>query len=117
MASPNPPRLAQWYEDHLGFRRIHQDSNHYLIKAPNGSVLEIIPAQGERAASNMFDPGLRHVAIAVNDFDAAYGSLLSSGVGFLGEPYTAPRGDRLVFFSDCEGNILHLIQRARPLPE
>jgi hypothetical protein len=32
----------------------------------------------------------------------------------LGEPYQA-QGNRLVFFSDPDGNVLHLIQRARPL--
>jgi glyoxylase I family protein len=117
IASPNPPVLAQWYVDRLAFRVIDEHSGTYFIKAPNGAVLEIITAQGERAEAKMFDPGLRHVAIGVTDFDAAYGSLRSSGVRFLGEPYTAPQGHRLVFFSDCEGNILHLIQRAQPLPE
>jgi len=117
IASPSPPSLAQWYVDHLGFRQIYEYSGNYFIKAPNGAILEIIPAQGDRSEPQMYDPGLRHVAISVSDFDAAYGSLLSSGVGFLGEPYSTPQGHRLVFFKDCEGNILHLIQRARPLPE
>jgi len=117
MASPNPLALAQWYVDHLAFRIIHEYSGNYFIKAPNGAVLEIIPAQGDRIESKMFDPGLRHIAISVKDFDAAYSSLLSSNVRFLGEPYSMPQGHRLVFFSDSEGNILHLIQRAHPLPE
>ena len=33
----------------------------------------------------------------------------------LTEPF-ANQGNRLVFFSDADGNILHLIQRERPLP-
>jgi glyoxylase I family protein len=117
IASPSPPTLAQWYVDHLAFRIIYESNGYYFIKAPNGAVLEIIPAQGDRIEAKMFDPGLRHVAISVKDFDAAYASLLSSNVRFLGEPYSMPSGHRLVFFSDCEGNILHLIQRAHPLPE
>ena len=117
IASPSPPALAQWYVDHLSFRIIYEYSGNYFIKAPNGAVLEIIPAQGDRAQSKMFDPGLRHVAISVKDFDAAYGSLRSTGVNFEGEPYSTPQGHRLAFFRDCEGNILHLIQRAHPLPE
>ncbi|MBV8847351.1 MAG: VOC family protein [Bryobacterales bacterium] len=117
IASPRPPALAQWYVDHLAFKLIYEYSGNYFIKAPNGAVLEIIPSNGDRVASKMYDPGLRHVAITVKDFDAAYSSLLSGNVQFLGEPYSTPQGHRLVFFSDCEGNILHLIQRANPLPE
>jgi glyoxylase I family protein len=117
MASPNPLALAQWHLDYLAFRIIYEYSGNYFIKAPNGAVLEIIPAQGDRLESKMFDPGLRHIAIAVKDFDAPYTSRLSSNLRFLGEPYSTPQGHRLGFFSDSEGNILHLIQRAHPLPE
>jgi len=56
------------------------------------------------------DPGLRHVAMTVKDFEAAY-----SCAQFLGELDSRRQGHR-VFFSDCEGNILHLIQGAHPLP-
>jgi hypothetical protein len=33
----------------------------------------------------------------------------------LTEPYNN-QGNRLVFFTDSDGNILHLIQREKPLP-
>ena len=36
-------------------------------------------------------------------------------VNFLGEPYVN-QGNRLVFFTDCDGNLVHLIQREKPLP-
>jgi hypothetical protein len=36
-------------------------------------------------------------------------------VKFLSEPVDA-KGNKVVFFTDPEGNILHLIQRASPLP-
>lgn len=117
IASQAPPKLAQWYVDHLAFRVLMEVEGNYFIKAPNGTVLEIIPARGGRVEQQMYDPGLRHMAIAVSDFDAAYASLQSKGVGFLGEPYATSQGSRLVFFTDCEGNLVHLIQRTRPLPE
>ena len=50
-----------------------------------------------------------------DNFDAALGELRNRGVQFLTEPF-ANQGNRLVFFSDGDGNILHLIQRERPLP-
>jgi glyoxylase I family protein len=117
IASPNPALLAQWYVDHLAFRIIAIHGETHFVKAPNGAVLEIITAKGERNGQQMYDPGLRHMAIAVSDFDGAVESLRRRGVNFLGEPYASPQGNRLVFFTDCEGNILHLIQRLHPLPE
>ena len=117
IASPSPATLAKWYVDHLAFRKIYEYDGNHFVKALNGAVLEIISAKGDRADQKMYDPGLRHMAISVKDVDAAYASLQSRGVKFLGEPYATPTGHRVVFFTDCEGNILHLIQRAHPLPE
>lgn len=117
IASPNPGSLAQWYVDHLAFKTIAINGGTYFVKAPNGTVLEIIVAEGQRNKQQMYEPGFRHMAIAVSDFDRAVASLRGHGVNFLGEPYASPQGSRVVFFTDCEGNILHLIQRANPLPE
>ncbi|MBI2679687.1 MAG: hypothetical protein HYX25_01610 [Candidatus Solibacter usitatus] len=39
----------------------------------------------------------------------------SQGISFLGEPFKVEE-NRLVFFSDGDGNILHLIHRQKPLP-
>lgn len=115
IASPDPAGLAQWYVDHLGFHINYQYDAFYFVKAPNGTMLEIIPSEGERGSNTPKTPGIRHLAIAVEDFDAAHQQLRNRGVEFLGEPYR--NGDnRLVFFSDRDGNILHLIERARPLP-
>jgi predicted enzyme related to lactoylglutathione lyase len=78
-------------------------------------MIEIILAEGERAPQKMKDPGLRHLAIGVGDFDIAYTSLKAKGVQFLSEPSTS-KGNSVVFFTDCDGNILHLIHRETPLP-
>jgi glyoxylase I family protein len=115
IASPSPVRLAEWYVQHLGFRINYEYDGNYFVRAPDGSMLEIIPSEGERGAQKMRDPGIRHLAIAVHDFDAAHRNLRETGVHFLGEPYVN-QGNRLVFFSDADGNILHLIQREKPLP-
>jgi glyoxylase I family protein len=115
IASPNPAGLAQWYVDVLGFHINFQYDVFFFVKAPNGSMLEIIPSEGNRGSNQMKDPGIRHLAIAVDDFDQAYGELKGKGVTFLGEPYNN-QGNRLVFFADKDGNILHLIARATPLP-
>lgn len=115
IASPHPAQLAQWYVDHLGFRINFEYGGNFFVKAPNGSLLEIIPSEGERAPQTLKDPGIRHLAIAVDDFDLAHQQLKSKAVKFLAEPYET-QGNRLVFFEDGDGNFVHLIQRARPLP-
>lgn len=115
IASPDPKRLACWYVDTLAFQINYEYDGNYFVKAPNGAVLEIIPAQGEAGPKGSRTPGLRHLAIAVDDFDQAYGDLRAKGMAFAGEPYLN-QGNRLVFFSDADGNLLHLIQRAQPLP-
>src|SRR5271169_412357 len=114
IASPDPQKLAQWYIDHLGFHLNHEYGGNYFVRAANGAMLEIIPSEGSRAENKMKDPGLRHLAINVNDFDAEHASLRAKGVNFLGEPYLNGT-NRMVFFTDCDGNFVHLVQRQKPL--
>ncbi|WP_031499739.1 VOC family protein [Bryobacter aggregatus] len=115
IASPNPKRLADWYVEHLEFRINFEYAGNYFVKASNGSMLEIIPSEGEAGPNEMKTPGIRHFAIASDDFDAAYAFLQSKNVTFTGEPFTN-QGNKLVFFKDADGNLCHLIQRETPLP-
>jgi len=115
IASEDPKRLADWYVAHLEFSLIHSVDGAYFVAARNGAVLEIIPAIGARRDYEMKTPGLRHIAIAVEDFDQAFAQLQSQAVRFLGEPYEG-QGNRIVFFADADGNVVHLIQRGQPLP-
>jgi glyoxylase I family protein len=115
IASANPEKLAQWYVDHLGFRINYRYAGNVFVKAANGTMLEIIPSEGARKPEAMKDPGIRHLAIDVDDFDAAYRQLQNKGVKFITEPVNN-EGNRLVFFTDGEGNFLHLVKRAAPLP-
>jgi glyoxylase I family protein len=117
IASPDTERLARWYVDALGFAINYESpaSGTFFVKAPDGTMLEIIRADGERAAQSMKSPGIRHLALTVADFDTAYVRLREKQVTFLTEPANA-KGVRTVFFTDPDGNILHLIQREQPLP-
>jgi len=115
IASSDPLKLAQWYVDTLGFRINYQSPRTVFLRAPNGSMIEIITAEGEPREQTMKDHGLRHLALAVDDFDTVFNRLKEAGVQFLGEP-SASKGVQIVFFTDPEGNYLHLIQRETPLP-
>ena len=115
IASPDPKKLAQWYVDHLEFKINYEYDGNYFVKAANGTVIEIIASEGDRPEAKMKDPGIRHIAIQVDDFDAARAHLQKAGVKFLAEP-TGVQGNRIVFFADADGNFLHLIHRQKPLP-
>jgi glyoxylase I family protein len=115
IASPDPKKLAEWYVNYLQFRINYEYDGNYFVRAQNGTMLEIIPSEGAKPEEKMKTPGIRHLAIDVTDFDAAYKQLLESGVKFFTEPINN-KGNRLVFFADGDGNILHLIARPQPLP-
>jgi glyoxylase I family protein len=118
IASPDPHRLADWYVKHLNFAINYRSANSQtvFVKAADGTMLEIIESNSAaRPPLDMKAPGLRHLAIAVTDFDATYQRLKSNGLPFLAEP-TKQGGNSLVFFTDPDGNILHLLHRETPLP-
>ena len=56
----------------------------------------------------------RHLAIAVTGFDTEYQRLKSAAVTFVSEPETL-KGNRVVFFTDPDGNYVHLIEREKPI--
>ena len=114
IAAADAATLADWYVDVLGFVVNYRSANAIFVKAPNGSMIEIIHSEGDRPAQTMKTPGLRHLALTVTDFDSAYERLKKKNVSFLGEPQES-KGNRTLFFTDPEGNILHLLYRATPL--
>jgi len=118
IASTNPERLGQWYVDTLGFQINYRSSNSrtVFVKSQDGSMIEIIEAARDKSAPyQTSDPGIRHMALTVEDFAAACQTLRERGVAFLSEPATHG-GNSLVFFTDPDGNILHLLHREKPMP-
>jgi glyoxylase I family protein len=98
----------------LGFTINYNSGRTVFVKAPDGSMIEIITAEGERAGQTMKSPGIRHLALTTADFGADYRALQAAGVAFEGDAQDS-KGVKTVFFTDPEGNLLHLIQRQSPL--
>ncbi|MCC6445350.1 MAG: VOC family protein [Armatimonadetes bacterium] len=116
IASDDSTALARWYCDILGFKMLfsYEKDRTYFIGIPGAGTLEIILSNGSpRVAHAPKDPGFRHLALEVDDFDATYNDLKARGVAFE-EVITTPDGARLVFFPDPDGNMLHLIWRKNP---
>jgi glyoxylase I family protein len=114
-------RQIDWYCRRLGMRVVAQNDADpptalvgYDGDLRHGAVIELMPARDsglEPAAAARFAPGLRHLALRVADFDAAYAALRQNGVAFLSEPGEATGGGRIVSFRDPEGNELQIVQR------
>jgi glyoxylase I family protein len=112
IASRDPESLADWYAKTLEFFVSSRYEGNIFLKASDGTMLEIIPSIGDPVKTEFKTPGIRHLAITVEDYDAALSDLISKGVEFASK-VDAPIA-RLAFFHDPEGNILHIIQRKIP---
>ena len=115
IAAKDVERLAAFYVQTLGFAVNHRGKSAIFVKASDGSMIEIIPADGDPSEATPKTPGLRHLALAVTGFESECERLTAAGVAFL-EPPLIKGGNKVVFFRDPEGNILHLIERPEPLP-
>jgi glyoxylase I family protein len=118
IASPDPLRLALWYVEHLDFVINYQSahSQTVFIKAADGSMIEIIESAPDTVpAAGMNPAGLRHLALTVANFPGTYARLKEKGARFLTDAQTT-NGNSLAFFTDPDGNILHLLHRETPLP-
>lgn len=112
---------VNWYCQHLGMKLLYTDNQSpatvllgYGQSTGDGPMIELMPVRDPGPSPDAFartQPGIRHLALRVSDFDEAYRRLQSLGVKFLFEPVTAVGGGRVVSFRDPEGNELQIVQR------
>ena len=113
LAADNVEKLTQWYCDVLGYKVIAKnDKPVFIIKAPDGTFIEMMPKdETSRPERFMCTPGWSHLALRVNDMDAAIAALDKFGVAWTGAEFEAVGGGRIRNFTDPEGNILQIVQR------
>ncbi len=118
IAAGDSRALAQWYCDVLGLRILFENGREpatFLVGGEMGAVLEIMPDNGEKPVAHQpFDPGIRHIAFRVLNFDAVYQSLQGKVLGLM-PPAPAAGGGQVAFFHDLEGNLVQLVSRVREL--
>ncbi len=110
--------LTDWYCDMLGFSVCYDNGKGvYFVKAADGSMLEIIPTDGECAPTGTKEWGMRHFALSVTEdgFDKMVEKLKNANAEVVTEVTVSPKGVKTFFFRDIEGNIFHLIFRPTPL--
>jgi glyoxylase I family protein len=111
-------RQVDWYCRNFGMKINFHDGKTppSVIVGYEGQLagIELMPVKDagpEPAEAPRLQPGLRHVALRVSDFDEAYGRLRRLGVTFLFEPLIAVGGGKVVSFRDPEGNELQIVER------
>jgi len=116
IAAKDPKGLARWYCSTFGFKIAYESTRSLTTYVRLGeSLIEIVEAGNvERVPHGEKDPGFRHMAMSVTDISRAYEKLRSLGVAFKSEP-REKEGVWTAFFEDPERNLLHLIQRSKPL--
>jgi glyoxylase I family protein len=110
----DPVALKNWYERVLGAKLVFDNGENppaclislgnvwfeiYAAEAP-------LPARGNNRLA-----GFRHLALRVDSLDAAKTELEKRGVAFTEAIKPAGGGGRVLFFEDCEGNLLHFVER------
>lgn len=124
-------RAADFYEQVLGFARISEATlaaDRAQLAGFGPVAFRMVRMQsnyGERIKLLQPDPapvdvtpgailgqcGISYLTFVVADLEAAYERLLRAGVKVLSDGPTQTRpGTRLLFFRDCEGNPLELVQ-------
>ena len=117
IAAQNTSALCEWYCNTFGFEVAYKNQKSpptYFVKLGMG-LIELIPAgETQRVARENTDPGLSHMAICVNDFDAAVAELQGKGIA-VENIREASGGVKVGFLEDPEGNLLQVISRPVPL--
>ena len=113
VAAADVDALADWYCDVLGYTRDYRhDKPVWMLRAPDGTLLEIMPQDATpRPDRTTWTPGWSHLALRVQDFEAAVRELDGKEIQWTSEAVTAIGGGRVRSFQDPEGNMLQLVER------
>ena len=119
--TPNLARLRAFYTERLGLPVVGGFAGYGIIFIAAGNTTIELEEQGpeERRAAPGNGNGWHHVALEVDDVDAAYAELSGQGIPFGGPPQDFPPGApslRIAFFADPDGNTLELVQHLARLP-
>ena len=110
----DPIALKKWYEQVLGAKLVFDNGQNpptYLISLGN-VWLEIYRAEAPLAErGNNKLAGFRHLALKVDSIATTRTELEKRGVKFTEEIRPAAGAGNVLFFTDGEGNLLHLVER------
>ena len=115
IAAKDPQRLAEWYVEHLDFEIVaHNGASPptLLVGGGAGALIEIMPDNGSAVVAHEWaDPGIRHIALRVDDLGEAQAKLEAAGARSIRPGGDAMGGGTLWNFADPEGNVLQIVER------
>ena len=111
--------LKDWYMDMYGGRVVYDNGKGtYFLQFPDGSMIEFVSAQNEKAADAEKMAGIRHLAFSVSPkaFDEIVAKLKADDrVEEVHDVSENAKGLKTYWYRDIEGNYSHLIYRPDPL--
>ena len=110
IAAKDTHALAAWYIRMFDAKTLLKtDSGNYFLGFADGSMIEIYAANAFDTPKGNLLQGVRHLCFSVVDFKAERDRFLAEGV----EAFIS--NDNAFFFYDPEGNVLHFVERPKPL--
>ena len=111
-------RQINWYCQNLGMRVIARGETAALVgygeDVKGGAMIELMAKKHDGPPPievPTHSPGLRHLALRVQNFDEAKRKITSAGAAFIGEIGRAVGGGKIQSFRDPEGNELQIVER------
>ncbi|MCQ2741331.1 MAG: VOC family protein [Alphaproteobacteria bacterium] len=109
--------LADWYVKVFNTEIVYDNKKGvYFVAFKDKSMIEICPNDAvKNNLTELTEPGIRHIALSVDNFQETVTTLKNEGVTILKDAAVSEKGIGTFFFRDIEGNIFHLISRPVPL--
>jgi len=114
VAASDANALKDWYVRVLHakiLRQLGDTPPAWLMELAGGFWIEIYSAESKTGPQANRVAGWRHLALRVDNIETAREHLLSEGVAVEEPIKPAGGGGRVLFFSDPEGNLFHLVER------
>src|SRR5687768_7757782 len=114
VAASDANALKDWYLRVFGaklLRKLNDTPPAWLLELPGRFWVEIYTAESKIAPQANRVAGWRHLALCVESIDTAREHLAAQGVAFEEPIKPAGGGGKVLFFSDPEGNLFHLVER------
>ncbi|MFP4580862.1 MAG: VOC family protein [Candidatus Sumerlaeia bacterium] len=106
--------MADWYCDTLGYtKKAGKAGGPWLLAGPDGVYLEVMRQDDSpRPERANLTPGWSHLALRVDNLDAAIEALDAKKVQWTAEIVGAVGGGRLRNFVDPDGNAWQIVERS-----
>lgn len=109
--------LSDWYVNMFDGEIVYDNGKGtYFVAFQDKSMIEFCKnAEENNELTSLERPGIRHIALSVDNFEKAVSKVKNAGVEILKDAVVTEKGIGTMFFRDPEGNILHFISRVTPL--